>query len=270
MVTIESNPTRASHSSGHAMASAGRPFTWAWRGAIALVTAIVALLLINMPQRACAASPSAMGIASPSGAVTATMATDEITQTIIVPLVSVTGTQQIQVAVACRDLLRNGGFETSPARPWTGVANTPGVIYNDSLASNAAARSGGRSGRVGSPAVNSYWNEVLQTVQLPAGVASVTLNYWRYLATTETSRTRAYDIFTAGLETEQGIQIVSPHRIDNTSSGRSAWVQGSIALPNAPAYSGQRLWVSFKGRTDSTLPSSLYVDDVQLIVCAAQ
>jgi hypothetical protein len=30
------------------------------------------------------------------------------------------------------------------------------------------------------------------------------------------------------------------------------------------------LWVTFKATTDSSLPSSLYIDDVQLIVCAAK
>ena len=144
----------------------------------------------------------------------------------------------------------------------------PGAIYNAAFTSNVRVHGGVQSGRVGSPTVNSYWNELLQTVQLPARVTSVTLSYWRYLDTTETSRTKAFDIFTAGIETEQGIQAVQPQRIDNTSTGRRAWVKGSIVLPRASTYSGRRLWVSFKGTTDGNHPSSLYVDNVQLTVCA--
>jgi murein DD-endopeptidase MepM/ murein hydrolase activator NlpD len=173
--------------------------------------------------------------------------------------------------IRCSNIVGNGDFEAaSPGRPWTGVANAPGAVYNDPFINTTRAHSGAQSGRVGSPAVNSYWNELLQTVQLPGNVVSVTLTYWRFLDTSETSVTTIYDRFTAGLETEQGIQIVPPQHIDNTSSGHGAWVQESIVLPNASDYSGQRLWVSFKGTTDSNLPSSLYVDDVQLQVCALQ
>jgi hypothetical protein len=178
-------------------------------------------------------------------------------------------TSPSRASVVCNDVVRNGDFE-GYGPPWTGVANSTTTLYNDPLISSARAHMGTRSGRVGSPTVNSYWNELLQTVQLPANVTSVTLTYWRYLDTAETSRTKAYDKFSAGLETQQGIQIVTPQRIDNTSAGRGAWVKGTLVLPNAAAYSGQRLWVTFKGTTDSNLPSSLYVDDVQLIVCNAQ
>jgi aminopeptidase S len=198
-------------------------------------------------------------------------ASEPITQTITVPIAGPNGVQQIAVTLACADVVVNGNFEAPlPGRPWTGVANTPSVIYNDPFINSVRAHTGGQSGRVGSPTVNSYWNELLQTVQLPNGVSSATLTYWRYLDTTETSRTRAYDRFTIGLETEQGIQIVPPQQVSNVSSGRGVWVQETLALPGASAYSGQRLWVSFKGTTDSNLPSSLYVDDVQLTVCSTQ
>ena len=180
------------------------------------------------------------------------------------------GDQKSDIFVRCTDVIKNGNFEApASGRPWTGVANTPGVVYSAALTSNARAHAGAQSGRLGSPTVNSYWNELLQTVQLPARVTSVTLSYWRYLDTTETSRTKAFDIFTAGVETEQGIQVAPPQRIDNTSTGRGTWVKGSLVLPKAASYSGRRLWVSFKGTTDGNHPSSLYVDDVQLIVCSA-
>ena len=155
-------------------------------------------------------------------------------------------------------------------RPWAGVANTPRAVYAAPVITTARAHSGSQSARIGSPTLNYYWDELIQTVQLPPGVTSVTLTYWRFLDTTETSTTRVYDVFKAGLETQQGIQIVQPLQVDNTSDGRGTWVQRSLDLPNASAYSGQRIWVTFKGTTDISLPSSLYIDDVQLNVCAAQ
>jgi hypothetical protein len=172
-------------------------------------------------------------------------------------------------AASCNDVIVNGSFDTtSGGRPWTGVANTPRTVYPPWFLTNARAHSGSQSGRVGSPSLNSVWDEMIQTVQLPGGVTGVTLVYWRFLDTAETSRTRAFDVFSVGLETEQGIQIVAPQIIDNTSDGRGQWVQSTLTLPNPGPYSDKRLWVTFKGRTDGNTPSTLYVDDVQLIVCA--
>ena len=179
----------------------------------------------------------------------------------------------------CSNLLLNGGFEDVSSPVWTGVANTAAVIYNvipggassgaaDPLIYTARPRTGARSGRVGSSGINGYWNELLQTVQLPAGVTDVTLTFWRYLDTQEISTATAYDIFTIALETDKGVQIVAPRQIDNRSSGRGEWVREEISLPNAVRYSGRKVWVSFKGQLDGSRPSALYLDDVALDVCA--
>ncbi|HEY3342866.1 MAG TPA: hypothetical protein VGK81_12645 [Anaerolineae bacterium] len=209
-----------------------------------------------------------------SATVAAEAPTTPLTNTLFIPAIGPGGMEQTEQAAparaaSCNDVIRNGAFDaTSAGRPWTGVVNTSSRVYAPSFLNNVRAHSGSQSGRVGSPALNGVWDELLQTVQLPAGVTSVTLTYWRFLDTTETSTTKAYDIFSAGLETEKGIQIVTPQRIDNTSAGRGQWVKSTLTLADPAAYSSQRLWVTFKGRTDNNLPSSLYVDDVQLTVCA--
>lgn len=195
-----------------------------------------------------------------------TSQTNALTYTVALPLVI-----RPLPAVTCANIAVNGNFEAPlPGHPWTGVANTTGAVYQDTFISRDHAHGGAQSGRIGSLSRNSVWNEMMQTVQMPAGVVSATLTYWRYLDTTETSLTTVYDLFTAGIETEQGIQIVAPLQIDNTSAGRATWVQRSLDLPNASAWSGQRLWLSFKAATDSNLPSSLYIDDVTFVVCATQ
>lgn len=174
----------------------------------------------------------------------------------------------IVAAAECANLLVNGDFERAlPGRPWVGIANTSSAIYNDAFIFTTRPRSGARSGRIGSPSLNYYWNELLQTVPLPPNVLSVTLTYWRNLSTTETSATTVYDRFLVGVETEQGVEIVTPQQIDNTSAGRNTWVQHTLSVPDAARYSGQRVWVSFKANTDGSLPSSLFVDDAQLTVC---
>ncbi len=174
----------------------------------------------------------------------------------------------IVASTECANLLVNGDFERAlPGRPWVGIANTSSAIYNDAFIFTTRPRAGARSGRIGSPSLNYYWNELLQTVQLPPAVLSLTLTYWRNLSTTETSTTTVYDRFLVGLETEEGVEIVSPQQIDNTSAGRNTWVQHTLSVPDATRYAGRRVWVSFKANTDGSLPSSLFVDDAQLTVC---
>ncbi|HEY3290744.1 MAG TPA: hypothetical protein VGK87_11505 [Anaerolineae bacterium] len=229
-----------------------------------------AILTVIMPATLMAGAAIAIAYAITThapqrGAAPAALAdqTSALTHTVALPLV-----MRLPSAVACSNIAQNGDFEAPlPGHPWTGVANTS-IVYVDTFISRDHAHSGAQSGRVGSLSRNSVWNEMLQTVQMPAGVVSATLTYWRYLDTTETSLTTVYDLFTAGIETEQGIQIAVPQQIDNTSAGRATWVQGRIDLPNAVNWSGRRLWLSFKAATDSNLPSSLYIDDVSFVVCA--
>ncbi|MCS6846250.1 MAG: M23 family metallopeptidase [Anaerolineae bacterium] len=189
--------------------------------------------------------------------------------------------KDLALQATCTNRLLNGDFEDAASPAWTGVANTAATIYNvipngansgvaDPLIYTTRPRSGSRSGRIGSPNVNGYWNELLQAVQLPANVTNVTLTFWRYLDTQETSTTAAYDVFRVVLETERGVEIVAPLQIDNRSAGRGQWVQETLSLPNPHRYSGQKIWVSFKGQLDGNRPTALYVDDVELNVCAAQ
>ena len=173
-------------------------------------------------------------------------------------------------AASCVNLARDGGFESGRLGVgWAAIANTSSKVYTDPAIYKLRPRTGSYGAWLGASNLNSVWNELVQTVQLPAKVTSVQLRYWRYLETAETDRTRVYDRFTIGLETDKGIQIVTPQQIDNTSTGRNTWVQQSFDLPNAANYSGQKLWATFKATTDSNRPSSLYVDDVELIVCTA-
>lgn len=169
--------------------------------------------------------------------------------------------------VQCDNLTINGGFESNAG--WVGIANTDSAIYREAIVSSARARNGVRSGMVGSPTANGFWNEILQTVRLPARTSSVTLTLWRYLVTNEASRTRAYDHFSIVLETDAGIELTTPRRINNTSAGRGAWVRETLTLPNASAWSGRGIWISIKGNTDRNRTSRLYVDDVVLTVCTA-
>lgn len=189
-------------------------------------------------------------------------------QPVSLPAVTITAAPAAAANAVCTNLARDGGFESGRLGVgWAAIANTSSRVYTDPAIYTRRPRTGSYGAWLGADNLNSVWNELVQTVQLPPRVTSVQLRYWRYLESAETDRTRVYDRFTVGLETEKGIQIVTPQQIDNTSQGRNTWVQQTLDLPNAADYSGQRLWVSFKATTDSNLPSSLYVDDVKVIVC---
>lgn len=199
-----------------------------------------------------------------------------VTQAVPAPVMTVTATPAANTgpapaaaaAAVCTNLARDGGFESGRLGvAWAAIANTSSKVYADPAIYTRRPRTGSYGAWLGADNLNNVWNELVQTIPLPPRVTSVQLRYWRYLETAETDRTRVYDRFTAGLETEKGIQIVTPQQIDNTSQGRNSWVQQTLDLPNAANYSDQRLWVSFKATTDGNLPSSLYVDDVEVIVC---
>lgn len=182
---------------------------------------------------------------------------------------SATDVSTVDAAATCTNRLVDGGFESGRLGVgWAAIANTSSRVYADPAIYTRRPRSGSYGAWLGANNLNYVWNELVQTVQLPANVRSVQLRYWRYLETAETSTTRVYDRFTVGLETDKGVQIMTPQRIDNTSGGRSTWVQQTLDLPNAATYSGQPIWISFKATTDSNQPSSLYVDDVELVVCS--
>ena len=171
-------------------------------------------------------------------------------------------------ALTCSNLARDGGFESGRLGVgWAAISNTSSRVYADAAIYTRRPHAGSYGAWLGADTLNLVWNELVQTVQLPPNVQSIQLRYWRYLETAETDRTRVYDRFTVGLETDKGIQLMTPQQIDNTSAGRSTWVQQTLDLPNAASYSGQRLWASFKATTNGSRPSSLYVDDVELIVC---
>jgi hypothetical protein len=202
----------------------------------------------------------AQGVAAPQAVAPATP----------MPVVATTA-QHAAVASTCTNLARDGGFESGRLGVgWAAISNTSGKLYADPAIYTLRPHTGAYGAWLGANNLTSVWNELVQTVQLPPTVSSVQVRYWRYLETTETDRTKVFDRFTIGLETDKGIQIMTPQQIDNTSAGRGVWVQQTLDLPNAANYAGQKLWVSFKATTDGNQPSSLYVDDVELLVCSGQ
>ncbi len=186
----------------------------------------------------------------------------------VAPPVTVAAADTTTANVVCSNVARDGNFEAGKLGiGWAAISNTSSKLYADPAIYTVRPHAGSYGAWLGANNLNSVWNELVQTIQLPPKVTSVQVRFWRYLETAETDRAKVYDRFTAGLETEKGIQIVTPQQVDNTSLGRNTWSQQTLDLPNAASYANHKLWVAFKATTDSNLPSSLYIDDVEINVC---
>lgn len=144
--------------------------------------------------------------------------------------------------------LVNGGFE-SGSSPWV-QSSTNGYQLIDTT----RPRTGSYSAYLGG--YNSGTDTIYQTITVPA---NGTLSYWWYMTTQESGST-AYDYLRVRLYNSSGT-LVTTLRSWSNASGAGTWRQDSVSLAS---YAGQRLRVQFTATTDSTLPSSFFVDDVSV------
>jgi thermitase len=142
----------------------------------------------------------------------------------------------------------NGGFE-SGSSPWV-QSSTGGYT----LITTDRPHAGSYSAWLGG--YNSGTDSIYQSVAIPA---SGTLRYWWYMTTQESGST-AYDYLRVRLYNSSGT-LVATLRTFSNASGAGTWRQDSISLAS---YAGQTLRVHFSVTTDSSLPSSFFIDDVTL------
>jgi subtilisin family serine protease len=141
----------------------------------------------------------------------------------------------------------NGGFENGTS-PW--VQSSSG---NYQLITTTRPHTGSYSAWLGG--YNNAVDQIYQTITVPS---NATLTYWWYMSTQET--THPWDYFRVRLYNTSG-QLIATLRTFNDGSGAGVWRQDSISLAN---YAGQRVRLHFSVTTDSTLPTSFFVDDVSV------
>ncbi len=142
----------------------------------------------------------------------------------------------------------NGGFENG-ASPW--VQSSSGGYQ---LISTSRPRTGAYSAWLGG--YNSGTDSLYQTITVPS---NGTLTYYWYMTTQESGST-SYDYLRVRLLNSSGA-VIATLRTWSNASGAGAWRQDSISLAN---YAGQQVRLQFYATTDSTLPTSFYVDDVSV------
>ena len=153
----------------------------------------------------------------------------------------------------CWDLIENGGFEGTSLLPWqvTGAA----------MRAEHRVHSGNYSLWLGG--YNNANDSIAQTVTIPTGVISATVQYWWLLETTESDH--PHDYLYVELRSPTGALLDTLQVIDD---GRSpgVWLAESF---DVSSWAGQTVKLVFRAETNADQFSSFFIDDVVLEVCAS-
>ncbi len=144
--------------------------------------------------------------------------------------------------------LQNGGFENGTA-PW--VQTSSGGYQ---LISNYRPRTGNYSAWLGG--YNNGTDAISQTVTIPQNGK---LTFWWYMTSDEGSST-AYDYLRVRLYNQNGSLLTTLVTRSNRDA-RNQWVQETV---NLSSYAGQTVRLEFSVTTDWLLPTSFFIDDVEL------
>ena len=154
-------------------------------------------------------------------------------------------------------LLANTGFETATA-PWTG---TTGDICTTSSC-------GGQTPHAGTHFVwldgygTTHSENITQSVAIPAGKTSATLQYYLHIDTAETTTTTAYDTLKVQVLNSSGTVLATLQTYSNLNKNTGY----AVHTNSLAAYIGQTVQIRFLGAEDSSLQSSFVLDDVTLTV----
>lgn len=152
------------------------------------------------------------------------------------------------------NLIVNGGFE-SGSSPW--------VEYSSGgyeLVSTVNAHTGTHSAYL--CGYNNCTDSVTQSIKVPSSYSKVTVTFWFYSDTTETSTTTCYDYFHAQLLNSSG-SLISNLMTSCNIDATNKWVQETFDVSTTlSSYKGQTVKVYFKGTNDYAYPTDFFVDDV--------
>ena len=155
---------------------------------------------------------------------------------------------------ACTDWIFDGGFEQdSPA--WSSQSVCLPTLWAD------LAHSGQRSMRVGVAAGSSStcYSTIGQAVQVPTGTQSITLTFWYYTVSADSTGDRQYAL----LQNDPGTATL--RTFFNTPMNEQTWASAQYSLD---AYRGQTIRIVFGAYNDGDgQATAMYVDDVALQAC---
>ncbi len=145
-------------------------------------------------------------------------------------------------------LVTNGGFE-SGSSPWT---LSSGVLNNST---SEPAHSGSYDAWFDGYG-QTHTDTGTQSITIPAGCTTATVQFYLHIDTAETTTSTAYDIFTAKL----GSTTLGTFSNLNKASGYVVHSYNVSGLTGGSTYT-----LSFSGKEDSSLQTSFVLDDVSII-----
>lgn len=155
-------------------------------------------------------------------------------------------------------LLGNPGFETGTASPWS---MSSGVLCSNSTCSGEVAHNGSWFAWLDGYGAT-HTDTVSQTVSIPSGKSSATLQFYLHIDTAETTTTTAYDTFKVQLLNSSGTVLTTLATFSNLNAASGYQVHSY----NVSSYIGQTVTLKFTGSEDSSLQTSFVLDDVNLNV----
>ena len=151
-------------------------------------------------------------------------------------------------------LITNGGYESGNTG-WT-ESSSGGYELVDS-SSSSVHHSGSASAWL--CGYNNCTDSIYQTVSIPSTATKVTLTFYVYITTQETSH--SYDYFTASIRNTSGSTLAIVKQLSDGSTTGS-WTAVTYDLTS---YKGQKVQVYFKGTNNSSNPTNFFLDDVSVV-----
>jgi hypothetical protein len=170
---------------------------------------------------------------------------------VLVFVLSVVVAPSVGYANSCQNLIDNGHMESENG--WTTQSKG-----NYSLFSDYQVRGGSRAAYLAG--VDNAEDRLIRSLVLPTN-RKLTLTFW-WLVTTEENNS-GLDQLTLLLTNASG----QPQRVLFTATDHSAvgsWQQFAVDLSD---FAGESVQIQFVARTDSTLSTDFFVDDVELTAC---
>lgn len=160
-------------------------------------------------------------------------------------------------SVSSQELVINGGFEQA-ASGW----NFAGDAYATTTLNNARTGVGyaylgaNGSGTAKDNAIGSFY----QSVTIPQGSGAVTLSFWYYITTQETTTASAYDVMNVTVNDAAGATLATVAVFSNLSKTTGYVTKTFDMTP----YRGRTVRIRFGATSDGGLPTVFRIDDVSI------
>lgn len=160
---------------------------------------------------------------------------------------------QSVAAATCQELVADSGFESGAG--WQTVATGSYALF-----SNYLARSGAQAAHLAG--VNRATDSAVTSLTLPAA-HTIALSFWWQVHTEESAG--GYDALTLLLTDSQGQPLYAVAGLTDLNAS-TAWQQAQVDLS---AFAGQTVQLRLATKTDGSLVTDFFVDDLSVTACAA-